>query len=106
MNARRGVSHWGRLLLGLYLPTLAMSAGQGMLSPTIPLLAAGFGGTLGLASQIVTANSIGRIVVLGPAGVLTDRFGPRAGMRLGISASILGTLVTVFAPNFPVMLVG
>jgi MFS family permease len=92
------------VLLGFYLPTVAMSVGQGMVSPAIPLLGAAFGVSLGIASQVVTATSVGRIFILGPAGLVVDRLGTRKMMILGAAISVAGTVLASFTGNFLVLL--
>lgn len=103
---RNWLAKWRGVLLGMYLPTLAMTVGMGMVSPSIPLLAINFGVSLGLASQIVTAGSVGRIIVLGPAGYAVDRIGTRRTMIVGGVLSVAGTLVASIAPGFVVLLLG
>ncbi|MDR5675383.1 MAG: hypothetical protein QN128_03145, partial [Armatimonadota bacterium] len=62
------VSAAHRLLVWLYLPTLALSVGQGMIFPAIPKLAEAFQVSAGTAGQVVTAFGAGRVHQLDPLG--------------------------------------
>ncbi len=93
-----------RLLLSLYIPSMVMSFGQGMVLPTVPVLAAHFQVTIGVAAQIVTAQLIGRVLILIPAGVLIDRFGRRPMLIAGPVIIGVGALLTALAPSFWLLL--
>jgi MFS family permease len=89
----------------IYLPSLMMSLGMGMIVPAVPLLGKTFGVSIGLAVQVVTAQVIGRAISLIPAGVLHDRLGIRLGMIIGAGMGVASALVTAFAQSFWVILV-
>lgn len=94
-----------RALLGLYAPTLAISFAQGMIFPAVPTLAQRFAVSPGTAAQVVTAQVVGRLVGLVPAGVLVDRLGPWAVLLLG-SACLVGGAALMLVPAFWTILVG
>ncbi len=95
------ISATGRALLSLYIPALIMSFGQGMVVPTIPILAHSFDVSVGLAAQAVTAQLLGRALALVPAGYVIDRLGRRpaliGGPILIAAASALTAVTSVFA---------
>ena len=95
----------GRALFSLYLPSLAVSFGQGMVIPAIPLLATTFEVSVGVAAQVVTAHMLGRTFSLIPAGMVVDRMGRRPAMVMGPLLIATGALVTAFAPQFSLLLV-
>ncbi len=90
-----------QLLLSLYIPSMVMSFGQGMVAPTIPILASSFDVSIGLAAQAVTAQVLGRTVALIPAGIVIDRLGRRpallGGPLLIAAASVLAATTPIFA---------
>ncbi len=90
----------------LYGTVLLVSLGQGMVFPTIPLLAASFGVSAGLAVQVVTAHALGRTVVLIPAGLLVDRYGARTAMLAGSALLLAGAFTTAVTPSFFLLLLG
>jgi len=93
-----------RAIFQIYLPSLIISLGTGMIVPAIPLLGSTFGVSVGLAAQVVTAQVIARFVSWIPSGVVLDRTGIRTGMIIGASIVVLAALVTAFAPAFWVIL--
>jgi MFS family permease len=93
-------------LLSLYLPTLAVSIGQGAVIPAIPTLTAGFGVSAGLAGQVITAFAIGRLLSLFAGGLLVDRIGSRLPLYLGSLLIAVGAMLMALAPAFWLVLVG
>lgn len=94
-----------RSLLGLYLPTLAISFAQGMVLPAVPALATHFPISPGTAAQIVTAQAAGRMAALFPSGMLVDRLGPAAVLLAG-SISIAAGGFMMLVPAFWGVLAG
>jgi MFS family permease len=92
-------------LIGLYLPTLAISFAQGMIFPAVPALATHFGVSPGFAAQVVSAQVAGRMLGLLPSGALVDRLGPRAALILGSLVVVAGP-VCMLAPAFWAVLLG
>jgi MFS family permease len=93
-----------RAFFQLYLPSLLMPLGAGMIVPAVPLLGRTFGISIGFAAQVVTAQVLGRAISLIPAGVLNDRFGLRAGMIIGAAISVFSAILTAFATSFWLLL--
>lgn len=94
----------GRALLSLYIPALIMSFGQGMVVPTIPILAHSFDVSVGLAAQAVTAQLLGRAISLMPIGYLIDRFGRRPALIGGPILIAAASALTAMTPLFPLFL--
>ncbi len=94
-----------KVLLGLYGPAMVMSMGQGMVVPTIPVLASTFDLSAGMAAQLVTAGMLGRVLCLLPTGQILDRYGRRP-MLIGAPLLVaLGSAITAVAPAFALILV-
>jgi MFS family permease len=91
-------------LATVYAPALFMSFGTGMTLPAIPLLAASFDVSLGVAAQVVTAQLVGRLVFVMPAGVIVDRIGSRKAMLIGPAIIGAAAIGAGFAPSFPLLL--
>ncbi len=89
-----------RALYQIYLPSLLMALGIGMIIPSVPLLGKTFGVSMGFAAQVVTAQALGRALSLIPTGMVIDRIGLRLGMVLGAAVCLASCLATAFAPNF------
>jgi hypothetical protein len=84
---------------------MVMSLGQGMVVPTIPVLAATFDVTAGMAAQLVTAGMLGRVISLLPTGQIVDRYG-RKPVLVGAPLLVaLGSALTAMAPFFGLVLV-
>jgi MFS transporter, DHA1 family, multidrug resistance protein len=93
-----------RTLIGLYVPAMVMSLGQGMVVPTIPALAATFEVSAGLAAQLVTAGMLGRVLSLIPTGQLLDRVGRRPLLIAGPAIIAASSALSAVAPAFPILL--
>src|SRR5688572_27768828 len=94
-----------RTLIGLYVPAMVMSLGQGMVVPTIPSLAATFEVSPGLAAQLVTAGMLGRVLSLIPTGQLLDRYGRKPLLIAGPAVIAASSALTAVAPTFWLLLV-
>ena len=81
-----------------------MSFGHGLIIPTILVMPAAFGVSIGLAAQVITAHALGRTAGPMPTGVIVDRLGTRTAMIIGPVILVSGALLAVIAPNFNVML--
>ena len=90
----------------LYSTVLLMSLGQGMVFPTIPLLAESFAVSAGLAVQVVTAHALGRTIILIPAGLLIDRYGAKTAMLAGSALVLAGAIMTAVTPYFILFCLG
>ena len=97
---------FGRILFHIYLPSVLMGFGMGMLLPTLPILARSFDVPPELAAQAVTALLVGRTACLFPAGYIVDHLGRRAAMVAGPLIALVGLLVTATTPWFGLVFVG
>ena len=88
----------------LYLTSLAMSFGQGMVVPTIPVFEAEFGVSVGAAAQIITAHALGRFFGPVPGGILVDRLGARLSIVASPAIVAAAVLSIAVAPSFAVVL--
>lgn len=93
------------LLLSVYLPTLLMSLGQGVLIPTLPIYAKSLGVTFALVSIAVSAPGLGKLLADLPSGVLLERIGRRPSMLFGCGSVALTCLLVPVLQNFPSLVV-
>ena len=93
-----------RSIINLYSTSFMMSFGHGMIIPTILVMPAAFGVSLGLAAQVITAHTLGKSVSPLPTGILIDRLGTRTAMILGPMILVSGAILAVTATNFSVLL--
>lgn len=89
------------LVLPVYIPTVLLSIGTGVLVPTLPLYADGFNVSLSLVSFAVAAIGLGTLVGDVPTGVLIERFGRKPVMVTGTLILAVSTLLLVYLPYFP-----
>jgi MFS family permease len=89
----------------IYFPSMLMSLGQGMIIPALPKLGEEFGVSGAMAIQVVTAQLIGRTIVLMPVGAMVDRWGAKTPMVIGAAVATLSALASAAAPNFIVLVV-
>jgi MFS family permease len=94
-----------KLLLPVYVPTLLLSLGQGVLLPTLPLYAKSLGISFALVSMIVGAAAIGTLAADLPSGVLLERVGRRPAMLFGCGSVALTCFLAPLFPNFGVLFV-
>jgi MFS family permease len=87
-----------RLLLPVYVPTLLLSLGQGVLIPTLPLYAKSLGISFALVSVAVGAMGLGTLVADVPSGVLLERIGRRPVMLFGCFAVAISCLLVPVLP--------
>lgn len=93
------------LLLPVYVPTALLAFGQGLLIPTLPVYAAGFGVPFTLVSLAVGAAAIGTLVTDVPAGMLLGRLGRKPAMLLGTTLVAVSTLLIGLAHYFPELVI-
>lgn len=89
------------LILPIYLPSILMSIGTGMILLVIPLLAAELTGEYATASLIFAMFGAGTLASDLPSGVLVSRLGIKPAMMMGIifsatSAIVAGLIGTAF----------
>ena len=81
-----------------------MAFGPGMVLPAIPLIAASFKISVGLAAQLITALALGRAVAQIPGGIIVDRRGSRFALILSTLLAATGALVAATTPLFSLLL--
>lgn len=82
------------LILPVYVPSLLLSAGQGILVPTLPLFAQDrFSVNFSLISLVVAAAGLGTLVSDVPAGMLIERWGRKPVMIAGTLAAAVATIL-------------
>ncbi len=85
-----------RVAIVVYLPTLLLAFGQGMLVTTIPLFAADFGVTSTLIALAVSAAALGTLFMDIPAGAFLQRIGLRRAMLIGSGTVAISTCLIAF----------
>ncbi len=90
-----------RLLLPVYLPTVLLACGQGVMVPILPLYALEFDNSYKLAGLVVSAAWIGTLLADLPTGLLLPRLGFRRSMVIGCGLFGAGTLALSFAQVAP-----
>jgi MFS family permease len=78
--------------LPVYMPTLILAVGRGMLIPVLPLYAKGFQDSYGLIGIVLASQGVGTLLGDVPAGVLFGRLGQRYSMLLGLIVLAVATL--------------
>lgn len=92
-------------VLFIYLPSMLMSLGQGMIIPALPSIATAFNVSEALAVQAVTAQLIGRAAAMLPSGAVADRLGVKPLMIGGAALAASSGLAAALAPEFAVIVV-
>jgi MFS family permease len=85
----------------VYLPTVLLAFGQGVMVPILPLYALEFGDSYQLAGLVVSAAWIGTLSADLPTGLLLPRLGFRRSMVLGCGLFGAGTIALAFAQVAP-----
>lgn len=98
-NAQKSMSQENRthLILPVYLPTLILSFGRGMIIPILPLYAKSFATSYGLIGLILAAEGIGHLTGDLPTGVLLRKIGRKPVMIFGVTCVALSVLALVWA---------
>lgn len=94
-----------QIILSLYLPTLILSFGSGMLIPIAPLYARSFDISYSLVGLVLAAQGIGNLVGDIPAGMLLSKLGHKWSMLLGVGTLGLAMLAISGAQSVPELLV-
>ena len=89
------------LLWTLYVPSILLQLGLGMLNPVLPSFIEEMGVGVGLIGLGVSGVLIGTMIFDVPSGLLVGRFGHKQTMLVGSTALGLLTLVTAFTTSFP-----
>jgi len=78
--------------------------GVSIVSPVIPDYALSFGVSYALAGLLVSGFGVARLFLDLPAGILSQRFGPRRFMLLGLGIIASSSMIAGFAPDYSVLL--
>ena len=83
----------------VYVPTLIIAFGRGMLVPILPLYATSFDASYGLVGLVIASQGIGMILGDIPAGMLLSRLGQRRSMLVGVGMLALMALAMSWAQS-------
>lgn len=104
ITAEKEVSR-AAMVMPVYVPSFLLSFGQGVLVPTLPVFAKGFGVSFSLVSLVIAAAGVGTLAADLPAGLALGRLGRQRAMLVGISLVASSTLVIALWHQFSVLLV-
>ena len=90
--------------LHIYIPSLLMMIGQGMLIPALPAIGEEYGVSAVLGVQIITAQQAGRFLSFIPTGAVVDRFGTKLPMAAGAALATATLFAAAYAPNFAILM--
>ncbi|HET7770624.1 MAG TPA: MFS transporter [Chloroflexota bacterium] len=91
------------LVLPVYIPTVLLSIGTGILVPVLPLYADSFGVSLSLVSFAVAAIGLGTLVGNVPSGMVLEKLGRKPVMVAGTMILAVTTFLIVLLPSFPAL---
>ena len=91
--------------LHIYVPSLLMMLGQGMLIPALPTLAETYAVSAALAVQVITIQQVGKFIAFIPTGAIVDRWGAKPPMVAGALVSTLCLLGAAATENFVLLMV-
>jgi MFS family permease len=90
----------------VYLPTTIYEAGEGAITPILPLLAIHLGANAAQAALVMALLGIGQVFGEVPAGHLAARIGDRAAMLWGAFITLIALVIVSFAPNWIILAFG
>ncbi len=91
-------------LIAICISTVFVMAGQGVISPILPLYARSFGVSTAMVGATITAFGLARLVTNVPAGAFADRRGRRVLLVGGPAITALGMLGSGLADNIWILL--
>jgi len=94
-----------QLVLPVYLPTILLAFGQGVMVPVLPLFMRQQGASYSVTGVAIAAAWVGTLVADVPVGTLLGRFGHRRAFLLGCLVYALATLAVALAGSLPPLLV-
>jgi len=94
------------LLYSLMVPAVLMPLTGWMFSVSLPIIRDDFGITADVAAWIATAFSLPFLVFLPVYGRISDGLGKRRLLIMGILVFLAGTLIALFSPSMPWLIVG
>lgn len=89
-----------QLIIAVYVPTVLLALGQGILLATLPLYADSFDTSYLLISFAVSAAALGTLVTDVPAGALLGWIGLRRAMIAGTGLVAVGTTAVMFQDSY------
>ena len=92
-------------LLMISISTVLVMAGQGVISPILPLFAAEFGVSIAAIGLTLSFFGLARLILNVPLGVLSDRYGRRLLLVLGPLITSVGMIGSGFAGSLTELLV-
>ena len=84
------------LLLPVYIPTLLIMSGYGMIIPMLPPFARSLGAGLGITGVIMSMHGVGSMLFDLPAGAIISRLGKFHALVLSAATAVLASVATVF----------
>lgn len=87
------------LVLSLYIPSILVTLGSGILVPTLPLYAAGFEISYGLIGLILAGEALGTLFADVPTGMIQQKLGNKQVMVMGFIVSIISVLLLFVAQS-------
>jgi len=91
--------------LSIYLPSIALAMGTGIVVPALPVYARSFGVSFEVASLVIIVQQLGHTIVAYPTGLLMDRFGRRKVVLAGPILMALSSFLAAMAGSFPELLI-
>jgi MFS family permease len=85
------------LILPVFLPTLLLSFGRGMMIPILPLYAKSFDISYGLIGLVLAGDGIGMLIADLPSGLLLRRYSRKLVMILGVTCVAFSVLALFWA---------
>lgn len=101
----RGLLLSRETILSLYLPAMALSLGQGIAAPVLPVFVKSFDVSLEVASLVIIIHGLGGLASTLPTGWIIDKVGRRPVLLVGPLLTALTSFATAFAQSFPELLV-
>ncbi len=93
------------MILAIYLPAILVAICDGLLIPTLPVYADGFGASVAVIGLVLAAEGIGTLITDLPAGRLVSGMRVRDAMILGTVVLGIAVLGAGLAPNLGWLLV-
>ena len=100
-----GGSSRKELLLPVYVPTVLLSLGEGLLLPILPFYALTFDVSFGMAALVIAAAGIGTMLADVPAGLVLGRLGLKPTMLIGAALTAFSMFALAFASLFPELII-
>jgi DHA1 family multidrug resistance protein-like MFS transporter len=94
------------LVLNVSIVSAMAIMGNNVMAPVLPQYALSFEVSLALVGWAVSAFALARLFTDLPAGVLSDRFGEKRVMELGLGLIILSSPICALANNFWMLIAG